>query len=267
MGQPDRPWIEGRVASADPEDRKRWFRQHAEVAAQEILDFLDDAGWAMSGRRVLDLGCGDGFIDLGLARQGNPMRLIGTDLEPTDTDELEQLCEEVYGEPLPTTLEFRQCEVDSIPLPDRSMDLVVSWSAFEHVDYPVQVLKEVRRVLRPRGAVFIQIWPLYWSEHGSHFWYWFPEGWEHLRRSVADVRSEVAESTDLSGDVVDAMLVDFDSLNRLTVGELQRAILAAGLRITRVELMTGTIEVPPGLEHLPVLDLLSAGIKLLAVRA
>lgn len=48
-----------------------------------------------------------------------------------------------------------------------SLDLVCSWSAFEHIDRPKEALAEVARVLRPGGYAYLLV-HLYSSHSGSH---------------------------------------------------------------------------------------------------
>lgn len=46
---------------------------------------------------------------------------------------------------------------DAIPLPDASVDLVISQEVFEHVPDPMACLAEVRRVLKPGAKAYIQL--------------------------------------------------------------------------------------------------------------
>jgi SAM-dependent methyltransferase len=259
------PELAGRVPGAPERERRRWFLDHVRGAAGEVHAFCAEAGLTLDGRRVLDLGCGDGFITLGLALGTGASRVVGTDIVATDVEELGRLSRSALRRELPENLSFETCTETSLPFETASFDVVTSWSVFEHVSRPVEVLSEVRRVLRPGGYVFLQIWPLYHSEHGSHLWYWYPEGFAHLRRPVDELRAEVATSTALESDVVDAVLVDLDTLNRITLDELHRALGEAGFRVARAELLTGTTNIPEELADVPLADLLVAGVKLIAL--
>lgn len=260
-----RPWIEGRPKSASLEDRLKWFRAHFDDAAREILEFIDEAQLSIDARRVLDIGCGDGAIDLGLATKSSPARLLGLDLVETDLDDLRLRATSTGLSDLPRNLEFGTCTATTIPLPDCSMDVVISWSVFEHVSNPIAVLSELRRIIRPGGFMFLQIWPLFSSQHGSHLWYWFPDGWVQHTRSASDVAAEVRSSRSLPESVKDEMLVDFNTLNRLSIDELQRALAATGFRIRRIQMQSDLIEVPRELAHHSVVDLAISGVKLIAL--
>jgi SAM-dependent methyltransferase len=260
----DAPKLAGRAPGGPEEERVVWFLDHVRGAAAEVRRFLVEAGLGLDGRRVLDLGCGDGFITLGLCLGSRPSRVVGTDIIPTDVGELAALSRSALQAELPEELSFETCGETMLPFEDASFDTVVSWSVFEHVARPVEVLREAHRVLRPGGHLFLQIWPLYHSEHGSHLWRWLGP-YEHLLRSAQSVRDHVAATDDLPAAALEATLVDFDTLNHMTLDRLQRSLVAAGFRIVRIELLSGTTHLPEGLEDIPLVDLLVAGVKLIAV--
>ncbi len=60
------------------------------------------------------------------------------------------------------------------------------------------------------------------------------------------------------------MAREFRHLNKITVDELQRAVLAAGLVVRRLELLTSPMLLTPELARYSWLDLGIGGIKLVA---
>jgi ubiquinone/menaquinone biosynthesis C-methylase UbiE len=52
-------------------------------------------------------------------------------------------------------VDFRLGNVEKIPFPEQSLDLVISTASLHHWTDPVKVLNEVDRVLRPGGAYYI----------------------------------------------------------------------------------------------------------------
>jgi hypothetical protein len=62
------------------------------------------------------------------------------------------------------------------------------------------------------------------------------------------------------------MAREFQHLNRITVDELQRSMLAAGFVVRRLELLTSPSQLTPELERYSWLDLGISGIKLIATR-
>ena len=255
------------LRSAQQDEGWPWFEEHYEQAAGQVIDFLAEDGRSLAGQQVADVGCGDGIIDLGLLQRAQPARVVGFDLEPVDRARLaaEARAAGVVETALPAELEFRTNTMDGLPAPDASFDTVVSWSTFEHVRWPVGVLSEIRRILRPDGLLFLQIWPLYYSMHGSHLWPWYPDGYAQLKHRTEELAARITQAEQGRTADVAFIIEEFENLNRITVDELQRCILAAGLHITKFELMTGSTHVTRALARHPLTDLGISGIKLLAV--
>ena len=260
------PRVEGRFPNALPELRKAWFLDHVVKPPEAIEQFLSGTSIDLAGSRILDVGCGDGFIDLGIVSRFHPYQVAGTDLFDVDVDELRRLSIEHLGEDLPDNLRFSRCSEDLLPFADASFDFVMSWSVFEHVSNPVRVLSEIRRVLRPRGYMFLQIWPLFHSQRGSHLWKWYPGGWEHLTRPHDELVAELAEMEKTRPELFEATMVDFQTLNRVTLSQLQAAISTAGLKICRVSATADTIDIPESLLRYPIVDLMLSEVKILAVK-
>ena len=89
-----------------------------------------------------------------------------------------------------------------------------------------------------------------------------PEPFAHLSRSPFELEQQLRgrQGTDPTRTADD----EFQSLNRLTLDGLQRALLLAHLRIAKVELLSETVHIPPEVAHHPLADLAISGIKLLA---
>ena len=153
-----------RRADTQDFDPVRWWNEHYDQAASIVVDFLESDGIALEGKLVADVGCGDGIIDLGVLKKGRPAKLVGYDLRPVDVDGLlraGQAAEVLEELPPDDVLSFAVSEQTLIPAPPDTFDIVYSWSAFEHVARPVQVLEEIARILKPGGAFFLQLWPFF----------------------------------------------------------------------------------------------------------
>jgi ubiquinone/menaquinone biosynthesis C-methylase UbiE len=243
-----------------------WFWDHYDWASGQVVEWLESGGFSLAGREVADLGCGDGIIDLGIVHRARPARFVGFDVNPVDVDHLRKRAgDQGVDTTRPAALEFQVSEPRRIPADDASFDVVVTWSAFEHIAEPVSVLREARRILRPDGVLFLQLWPFYFSERGSHLWDWFPAGFHHLTQHEDEIRDGMGLAAPDAADWTKYMFDEFRHLNRITVDELQRALLAAGLGVRKFELETGAVEVTAELARYPLTDLGISGIKLLAV--
>lgn len=246
-------------------DPVRWWREHFDEAPGQVIEMLAGDGIQLEGKTVADIGSGDGIIDLGVALKARPEKLVGYDVRPTDVEALRRTAAANGIEELPDAqrLGFATSQANHVPAPDDTFDIVYSWSVFEHVDQPIAMLREIRRILKPDGYLFLQVWPLFGSEHGGHLWQNVGESFTHLRHSPFELNEYLRgkAATDPTRPADD----EFRSLNRITLDGLQRAHLAAGLRISKVTLQAETIHIPPELSHLPLTDLTISGIKLLAV--
>lgn len=265
-GPPDSaPTETPQPAPVERDPASQWFWDHYELAAQQVIDAFASVGVSLQDKLVADVGCGDGFIDLGVVHRARPQRLVGFDVNLTDIEYLTRGAEKEGVETADWGgLTFERSEAARLPVEDASFDAVFSWSAFEHIAEPIEVLSEIRRVLAPGGAFFLQLWPFYLSAKGSHLWEWYPEDFHHLYRPESEIVEELTGSELKPADWTQMMRREFQHLNRVTVDELQRAMLAAGLVTRRVELLSSPTTLTPALARYSWLDLGVSGIKLIA---
>jgi arsenite methyltransferase len=100
------------------------------------------------GETVLDLGSGAGTDVLISARRVGPSgRAIGLDM----TDEMLSLARANAAAAGLDNVEFVQGHIEDIPLPDASVDVVISNCVINLSGDKPQVLREAARVLRPGG--------------------------------------------------------------------------------------------------------------------
>ncbi|MGH7662936.1 MAG: arsenite methyltransferase [Gemmatimonadaceae bacterium] len=100
------------------------------------------------GDTVLDLGSGGGIDVLLSARRVGPTgRAFGLDM----TDEMLALAEENRKRAGATNVEFLRGEIERIPLPDASVDVIISNCVINLSGDKARVLREAFRVLRPGG--------------------------------------------------------------------------------------------------------------------
>lgn len=100
------------------------------------------------GQTVLDLGSGGGIDVLLSARRVGPTgRAIGLDM----TDEMLALARRNAADAGVANVEFLQGEIEAIPLPDASVDVIISNCVINLSPDKGAVLREAARVLRPGG--------------------------------------------------------------------------------------------------------------------
>ena len=100
------------------------------------------------GRRVLDLGSGGGIdVLLSAKRVGPTGKAYGLDM----TDEMLALARENQRKAGATNVEFLKGTIESIPLPDNSVDVIISNCVINLSSDKDAVLREAFRVLKPGG--------------------------------------------------------------------------------------------------------------------
>ena len=105
------------------------------------------------GEIVLDVGCGAGLDSLLAARAVGPSGHV------TGLDLLEEMCERgrthAREAGVDAWTKFVQGEMEDIPLPDASVDVVISNGVINLSPRKSRVLAEIRRVLRPDGRLAV----------------------------------------------------------------------------------------------------------------
>lgn len=118
--------------------RRRWRR--IQKSRHQLLDALNHS----AGGASLDIGCSTGYVL-------EAARALG--LEPAGTDVSEfaaQFCRE-------RGFEARQGTMTALPFADARFAIVTMKHVLEHTPDPRAALREVRRVLRPEGVLFIAV--------------------------------------------------------------------------------------------------------------
>jgi methionine biosynthesis protein MetW len=108
---------------------------------QLVLDWLEP------GERVLDSGCGPGFLAEMIARSGADV--VGTDVSAVGPERTRARGVEASQVDLDT---------DALPFPDDSFDVVVANSNLEHLFFLSRHVRELARCVRP-GGKFIWLVP------------------------------------------------------------------------------------------------------------
>lgn len=102
------------------------------------------------GQTVLDIGCGAG-TDLLIAAQmaGSSGHVIGVDMTPTMLDRARDSAAAMAL----TNVELHASLIETLPLPDACVDIVISNGVIDLVPDKEAVFGELDRVLRPGGRV------------------------------------------------------------------------------------------------------------------
>ncbi len=104
------------------------------------------------GQIVLDLGCGGGLdVFLAARRVGPSGRVIGLDVTPEMVEKAKSSARKGGYK----NVEFRVAPIEKLPGPDESIDVVISNCVINHASDKAAVFREVHRVLKPGGSLFV----------------------------------------------------------------------------------------------------------------
>src|SRR5262245_2813377 len=112
----------------------RWSR----AVAPEFVRWLGVPG----GRRWLDVGCGTGALTAAVLAGADPVEVVGVD----PSEGFLATARTRTGDP---RARFEVGDARAVPLPDRSVDAVVSGLALNFVPDPAAALAEFARVAAP----------------------------------------------------------------------------------------------------------------------
>lgn len=119
--------------------------------AEANLRFLDATGALTPDVEILEIGTGTGGMLHALLARG--LRVRGVEINPSLIAESRRW----FG-----NLPVQPVDGVTLPFPDASFDLVLSFDVFEHIADSDAHLREVSRVLRPGGQYLVQTpskWP------------------------------------------------------------------------------------------------------------
>ena len=99
-------------------------------------------------KAILDLGCGTGRFSEALA--------VRFDAEVIGIDPSKKMLEQAQRKRRDSRIRYELGRGESIPLPDKSVDLIFMSMIFHHFDNPALAARECRRVLRDQATGFLR---------------------------------------------------------------------------------------------------------------
>lgn len=109
----------------------------------------------LTGKDVLDIGCGTGGIDVHIVKAYNPRQVTAIDIEPYVLARAQELIEK---KGLEGKISLQQVRPGPLPFEDRTFDVVFSKDAIVHIKDKLALAREVMRVLTPGGVFAASDW-------------------------------------------------------------------------------------------------------------
>ncbi|MEK6726768.1 MAG: bifunctional 2-polyprenyl-6-hydroxyphenol methylase/3-demethylubiquinol 3-O-methyltransferase UbiG [Deltaproteobacteria bacterium] len=98
----------------------------------------------VSGRSIVDIGCGGGLLSEEFAKRG--VRVTGIDLSPTAIDAARE-----HAEKSGLSIDYRNCAIKELIDKGESFDIVICAEMLEHVDDLKSTIRESAALLRNGG--------------------------------------------------------------------------------------------------------------------
>lgn len=174
----------------------------------------------ISGRGVLDFGCGDGYQCVAMAKRGAKY-VLGVDTSEAGLAKARALADQ-------QGVRMGQVEFsNSVPLERAgTFDVVVSQNSFEHFPDPASTLSQMTTALRPGGVMLITFGPPWFAPYGSHMFFFTKLPWINLlfsEKTVMRVRSRFRSDGATRYEEVER------GLNKMTVARFERLVHESGL--------------------------------------
>jgi ubiquinone/menaquinone biosynthesis C-methylase UbiE len=124
---------------------RRFIQKHVEFNAFKKL--LNECHLDLTGRDILDAGCGSGYSSKLISKEFAPSKLTAFDYMP------EQIS---LAEKRNIDADFFVGDLTNIDLPDSSYDAIFIFGVIHHIPRWRGALMETSRVLRPGGVLLVE---------------------------------------------------------------------------------------------------------------
>jgi len=128
-----------------------WLVRNKREREESTLEMRENLG-VKPGMTVCDLGCGNGYHTLPIAKLAGPEGIVyGTDIQPEMIVLLLERAKKAGIENIKTIIG----ELHDAKLPKATFDLVLMVDVYHEFSHPEQMLAGIRASLKPEGAVVL----------------------------------------------------------------------------------------------------------------
>ncbi|MEM8906894.1 MAG: class I SAM-dependent methyltransferase [Bacteroidota bacterium] len=197
---------------------------HLKIDKQLIREKFD-----LSGKRILDFGCGMGGMSLWYATNWD-CQVYALDIDHHHI----QIAEHLKAKHRAENVLFSQRNILEDHLgPDEKFDYAFLNDVAEHIDYPIltEVFKQLKNGLAPGGKIFVT-YPPWRSPYASHVTHVVKIPWcQFLPKPIIHQLIE-RNNVQIVGDRESTLLEAYYGLNQLTHKKLTTITQACGLKAT-----------------------------------
>lgn len=101
---------------------------------------------------LVDIGCGPGYLIADMRRTFKDLSIVGVDISD---QMLEEASKNASAMAFKKNINFRTGDIHSLPFDENSIDFIISTLSLHHWHQPKQALKEIHRVLKPKGQFLL----------------------------------------------------------------------------------------------------------------
>ena len=126
---------------------KDWDEMRTRFYSENVREKAFSVAGVQSGGLAADIGAGTGFITEGLIKRG--LSVIAVDQSEEMLARMRNKFKSFDG------VDYRLGNAESLPLPDQAVEYVFANMYLHHVESPPEAIKEMVRILRPKGRLTI----------------------------------------------------------------------------------------------------------------
>lgn len=162
----------------------------------------------LDNKTILELGCGNATMTKQLGSNGSNRKIIACEVDEVQHEKNLKLNIE--------NIEFKLNGAQKIDLEDESVDMIFMFKSFHHIPYDLmkEALKEIKRVLKPNGLVYISE-PLFKGEQNELIAMFHDEqqvridAFEHIKEAVQREEFKLFREIFFQSEVVYENFEDF----------------------------------------------------------
>ena len=141
-----------------------------------FLKIINQLVNSLNINKVLDIGCGEGFVVRYLISKNKNLKIEGIDISEDAIVLARKLCPEAF---------FLRGDITSLNYSDQSFDLVLGIEILEHLSNPEMAISEARRLCRKYCIFSVPLEPYFsicnllrgknikrWGRPPEHLWNW-----------------------------------------------------------------------------------------------